>query len=211
MNTAREMENKGIRYLELLPETKAEQSPLLVYLHGAGERGTDLQKVNVHGPIKEITAGKVLAGDFIVLAPQCEEGKTWWDYAERLYSWMVWYINQPFVDKKRVYLTGNSMGGYGTWALAMAHPELFSAIVPVCGGGLSWNAGTLQDVPVWAFHCVGDGLVPCQNTIEMVASVKKYSKTEVKITIYPECSHDAWTATYQNQEVYAWLLEKVKE
>lgn len=125
-------------------------------------------------------------------------------------SWLLWYIEQPFVDKKRIYLTGNSMGGYGTWALSMAHPELFAAIVPICGGGLSWNARMLKDIPVWAFHCVGDTTVPCQNTIEMVESVKKYSEQDVKITIYPKCSHDAWTETYQNQEVYNWLLEQKK-
>ena len=102
------------------------------------------------------------------------------------------------------------MGGYGTWALAMAHPEFFAAIVPICGGGFAWNAGMLANVPVWAFHCVGDDAVKCQETINMVEMVKCYSKTEVKITIYPEMSHDAWTKTYQNKEVYEWLLSKRK-
>ena len=209
MNNVNQREYQGIRFLEFYPKQKDEKMPVIIYLHGAGERGNDLEKVNVHGPMKEALAGKVRL-NCIVLAPQCGEGKTWWDYAERLYNWISWYIEQPFVDKSRIYLTGNSMGGYGTWALSMAHPELFAAIVPVCGGGLSWNAGMLKNTPVWAFHCVGDGLVPCHNTIEMVESVKKYSESEVKITIYPQCSHDAWTETYQNQEVYNWLLSKKK-
>ena len=195
-----------IRYLEYIPTgIKQEKRALMIYLHGAGERGENLSKINKHGPIKEMLAGKV-ESDFIVLAPQCSEGKTWWDYAESLYEWLVEYIKQPFVDEHKVYLTGNSMGGYGTWALSMAHPELFAAILPICGGGLSWNAGMLQNVNVWAFHCVGDSVVPCQNTIEMVENVKKYSERDVKITIYPECSHDAWTKTYQTQEIYDWLL-----
>lgn len=197
-----------IRFLEYLPDNNTKK-PLMIYLHGAGERGDDLLKVNVHGPIKEMLAGKIRS-DFVVLAPQCGEGKTWWDYAESLYEWLVEYIKNPFVDEKRVYLTGNSMGGYGTWALAMAHPELFAAVVPICGGGLSWNAGTLKDVNVWAFHCVGDRTVPCSETIDMVEKVKEYSNKDVKITIYPICSHDAWTETYQNQKVYDWLLEKGK-
>lgn len=201
---------KNIRYLEYIPEQQTkEKVPLIIYLHGAGERGTNIDKLNVHGPIKEMLAGKV-ASNFVLIAPQCEERKTWWDYAESLYEWILGYIKQSFIDKNRVYLTGNSMGGYGTWALAMAHPELFAAIVPICGGGLSWNASMLKDMPVWAFHCVGDTVVPCQNTIEMVENVKKYSEQEVKITIYPQCSHDAWTETYQNQEVYNWLLKHKK-
>ena len=108
-------------------------------------------------------------------------------------------------------LTGNSMGGYGTWSLAMAHPELFAAIVPICGGGFSWNAAMLKNTPVWAFHCVNDGVVPCWATLDMVEHVKQYAESEVKLTIYPENSHDAWTSTYQNQEVYDWLLKLKKE
>ena len=210
MHSLSQREYQGIRYLELFPKRKSDKSPVLIYLHGAGERGVDLQKINTHGPIKEIMCEKVSAENLIVVAPQCEETKTWWDYSERLYHWLLWYIEQPFVDKTRIYLTGNSMGGYGTWALAMAHPELFAAIVPICGGGLSWNAAMLKNIPVWAFHCVGDTVVPCQNTIEMVENVKKYSEQDVKITIYPKCSHDAWTETYQNQEVYDWLLKHKK-
>lgn len=196
-----------IHFLEYLPDSENIKSmPLIVYLHGAGERGVDIEKLNTHGPIKEMLAGKVNS-NFIVIAPQCEEIKTWWDYAERLYKWILEYIKQPFVDEKRVYLTGNSMGGYGTWALAMAHPELFAAIVPICGGGFSRNATMLKNTPVWAFHCVNDGAVPCWATIDMVEHVKKYTESEVKLTIYPENSHDAWTNTYQNQEVYDWLLK----
>jgi predicted peptidase len=204
-------EYNEIRFFEYIPEVEnIKTMPLIVYLHGAGERGTDIEKLNTHGPIKEMLAGKVKS-NFIVIAPQCEEIKTWWDYAEILYKWISEYIKQPFVDKKRVYLTGNSMGGYGTWSLAMAHPELFAAIVPICGGGFSWNAAMLKNTPVWAFHCVNDGVVPCWATIDMVEHVKQYAESEVKLTIYPENSHDAWTSTYQNQEVYDWLLKLKKE
>ena len=197
---------KNIRYLEYIPEQQnQEKIPLLIYLHGAGERGDNIEKINVHGPIKEMLAGKV-SSNFIVIAPQCEERKTWWDYAESLYEWILEYIKQPFIDKNRVYLTGNSMGGYGTWALAMAHPELFAAIVPICGGGLSWNAEMLKNTPIWAFHCVNDNVVPCWATIDMVERVKSYTESEVELTIYMENSHNAWTKTYQNQEVYDWLL-----
>lgn len=211
MYNLNQREYQGIRFLELFTKNKKDKCPVLIYLHGAGERGVDLQKINTHGPIKELMNENVSAQNLIVLAPQCEENKTWWDYSERLYNWLLWYIEQPFVDKKRVYLTGNSMGGYGTWALSMAHSELFAAIVPICGGGLSWNAGMLKNIPVWAFHCVGDKTVPCSETIDMIAKVKEYSSKDVRITIYPLCSHDAWTMTYQNQEVYNWLLANEKD
>ena len=193
-----------IRYLEYLADKK-NKKPLIIYLHGAGERGNDLLKVNTHGPIKEMLAGKVRS-DFVVLAPQCEKEKTWWDYAESLYEWLFEYIKQPFIDENRVYLTGNSMGGYGTWSLAMAHPELFAGVVPICGGGLSWNAVALKDTPIWAFHCVNDDIVPCFATIDMVERLKRCTQSEVKLTVYVENAHDAWTTTYRNQDVYDWLL-----
>lgn len=203
--------SNGISYAEYIPQkVKNTKLPVLIYLHGAGERGSNLDRVKVHGPLKEIAAGR-LDADFIVIAPQCEENKTWWDYSERLYAWISEYIKQPHVDRQKVYLTGNSMGGYGTWAFAMAHPELFAAIVPICGGGMAWNAGVLQDVPVWAFHCVGDAAVKCIETVHMVESVKNSSRTDVKITVYPRNEHDAWTETYQDAEVYSWLLSKKKE
>ena len=206
-----EKEEYGIRYMEegALPAIAKEKKPLLIYLHGAGERGETLSKVCVHGPLKEIGRLDILK-EFIIVAPQCGEGQTWWDYSERLYQWISAYVKRPDVNSERVYLTGNSMGGFGTWALSMAHSELFAAILPICGGGLAWNTATLENVPVWAFHCVGDDVVKCQNTIEMIDGVKRSSKTEVKITIYPEISHDAWTKTYANPEIYAWLLQKKK-
>ena len=203
-----EKEMYGIRYAEAGVDA-SKKKPLLIYLHGAGERGVDLDKVYVHGPLKEKDNIEIIK-EFVLVAPQCGDGKTWWDYAERLYQWLSEYVKNEYVDETRVYLTGNSMGGYGTWALSMAHPELFAAIVPVCGGGLAWNAGMLENTPVWAFHCVGDDLVKCQETITMVDAVKRYSKSEVKITIYPEISHDAWTKTYQNTALYEWLLSKQK-
>ena len=203
-----EREYNGIRFLEFFTGEKAEKMPVIIYLHGAGERGDDLQKINVHGPIKAILEEKVSLQNCVILAPQCGDGKTWWDYAERLYAFILWYKEKDFVDEQKIYLTGNSMGGYGTWALSMAHPELFAAILPICGGGLTWNAETLKDMPIWAFHCVGDGIVPCHTTIAMVDKIKKVSLNDVRITIYPDNSHDAWTQTYENQSVYDWLFEK---
>ena len=205
-----EKEYNGMRYLEYIPDKqKGEKLPLLIYLHGAGERGDDLGKVVVHGPLKEIVAGNI-RDDFMIISPQCEMDKTWWDYSERLYVLVKSYIKNPFVDSSKVYLTGNSMGGYGTWAFAMAHPEMFAAIIPICGGGMPWNAFMLQELPVWAFHCIGDEVVSYTATLDMVRPLQFGTKKEVKFTVYPGCSHDAWTETYKNQEVYDWLLQYSK-
>ena len=106
---------------------------------------------------------------------------------------------------QRVYLIGNSMGGYGTWQLAMSVPELFAAIVPVCGGGMYWNAGRLQNVPVWAFHGGKDPTVFVEESQKMVDAVNRKGGN-AKLTVYPEHKHDSWTDTFSNRAVYDWLL-----
>jgi predicted peptidase len=115
-------------------------------------------------------------------------------------------IAQYAVDEERVYVTGLSMGGFGTWSLAQAHPERFAAIAPICGGGNPELAGNLRHVPVWAFHGAKDNVVPLSASQEMVDALKAIG-ADVKFTIYPEAYHDAWTETYENPQLYEWLLQ----
>jgi len=110
----------------------------------------------------------------------------------------------------RVYLMGFSMGGYGTWQLAMSIPNMVAAIVPICGGGMYWNAGRLMNVPVWAFHGKEDALVYVEESEKMVRAVNK-NGGKAKLTIYPECGHDSWSETYKNPEVFEWLLSKTNK
>jgi predicted peptidase len=114
------------------------------------------------------------------------------------------------IDKDRVYLTGLSMGGYGTWALAAAHPEKFAAIAPICGGGNPAEAAKLARLPIWVFHGAKDPTVPIERSKEMVEAIKA-AGGDAKFTIYPEAGHDSWTETYNNPELYQWLLAQKRK
>ena len=115
------------------------------------------------------------------------------------------------IDPTRIYLTGLSMGGYGTWHMAVTYPQKFAAVVPICGGG-GWMYGfpkrvcALKDVPVWAFHGALDPVVPLQASQDLVNALNECGG-EARLTIYPEALHDSWTQTYDNPELYQWLLE----
>ena len=113
------------------------------------------------------------------------------------------------VDKNREYLTGLSMGGYGTWALAAAQPHRFAAVAPICGGGNPKDAEKLKALPIWVFHGAKDPTVPLARSQEMVDALKS-AGSEVKFTIYPDAVHDSWTETYDNPEFYTWLLSHTK-
>ncbi|HKJ67669.1 MAG TPA: alpha/beta hydrolase-fold protein [bacterium] len=145
-----------IRYLLYLPEDYYQNAnqrwPLVLFLHGAGERGTDLNLVTKHGPPKLAAAGERFP--FIILSPQCPEDRRWKSGPlKRLLDRVKLNFR---VDETRIYLTGLSMGGYGTWHLAARYPEYFAAIAPICGAGDPEHAETLRDVPVWAFHGAQD-------------------------------------------------------
>src|SRR5207244_11138343 len=109
------------------------------------------------------------------------------------------------VDADRVYLTGLSMGGFGTWSLASENPDRFAAIAPICGGGQTFRARRLRTIPVWEFHGAKDPVVPLKGSQELVDAIKA-SGGDAKLTIYPEAMHDSWTETYDNKELYEWFL-----
>jgi len=111
------------------------------------------------------------------------------------------------VDQDRIYVTGLSMGGYGTWALAGFAPDRLAAIVPICGGGDPRSVRRFRRLPVWVFHGAKDSVVPLSASEEMVEALKKVNGS-VKFTVYPEADHDSWTATYDDPELYKWLLEQ---
>jgi len=198
-------------YLLFLPEDygkKQQRWPLMLFLHGAGERGSDLKKVKVHGPPKIVENRKDFP--FILVSPQCPEGDWWTEKVEVLINLVDDIAAQYRVDKKRIYLTGLSMGGYGTWALASAYPERFAAIAPICGGGSRIMSLRLKDIPIWVFHGGKDPVVPLEESEEMVNAIRKRGG-DVKFTIYPDAGHDSWTESYNNQELYDWFLEHSKQ
>jgi predicted peptidase len=194
-------------YLLFLPEDYGREKkswPLILFLHGAGERGSDVEKVKVHGPPKIVQTQKDFP--FVVVSPQCPEGDWWTDKTELLINLLDGIVARYDVDTERIYLTGLSMGGYGSWALASKYPDRFAAVVPICGGGDRILARTLKDVPIWAFHGAKDSVVPVEESKELVEAINARGGN-AKLTIYPDANHDSWTRTYDNPELYEWLIE----
>jgi len=192
-------------YLLSLPQDYERRSswPLLLFLHGAGERGDDLEMVKRHGPPKLIAAGKEFP--FIVVSPQCPRGK-WWEPIEL--AALLDEIGRNYkVDPDRVYVTGLSMGGFGSWRLAAYAPERLAAIAPICGGGETYWAKEFAQLPTWAFHGAKDTVVLLERSQAMVDALTKAGGSP-KLTIYPEAGHDSWTATYDDPKLYEWLLEQ---
>ena len=191
-------------YLISLPKDYEAQTswPLLLFLHGAGERGSDLELVKKHGPPMLIEQGKDFP--FVVVSPQCPTD-LWWEPVG-LMALLDEVVEKYRVDQDRIYVTGLSMGGFGTWSLAAFAAERFAAIAPICGGGEPVWAGRLALVPAWTFHGAADTVVPKQRSQEMADAIKKRGG-DVKLTIYPGVGHDSWTQTYANPELYDWLLQ----
>jgi predicted peptidase len=201
--------NDCIRYLVYTPADYSDKMttryPLIIFLHGVKERGNNVDKVRFNGLPKLVEEGQSFP--FIIISPLCPEGK-WWE-PDVLYLLITNIFKKYHVDKKRVCLTGLSMGGFGTWNLAYAYPELFTAIVPICGGAYPYMAEKIKDIPVWVFHGAKDYIVPLIRSQEMVDALKK-AGGNVKFTVYPEAGHDSWTETYNNPDLYKWLLEQSK-
>jgi len=199
-------------YLLFLPRGYAAQSakrwPLILFLHGAGERGTDLWLVAKHGPPKVDTAETNFP--FIVVSPQCPAGKIWSN--DLLLALLDEIETKYAVDPQRIYLTGLSMGGFGTWSLGLSHPEKFAAIAPICGGGdfitpFLADKTKLTTLPIWAFHGAKDPVVPLAESERMVNYMRQLGVKEVKFTVYPEAQHDCWTQTYAQPELFDWFLQ----
>ena len=211
----RTVQEHELNYLLFLPKGYSKEStnrwPLILFLHGAGERGTNIWKVAVHGPPKNVSADTNFP--FIVVSPQCPEGRIWSN--DLLLALLDEIMKTHAVDPARIYLTGLSMGGYGTWSLGVSQPERFAAIAPICGGGeriaimLSSRDKTeaLRSLGVWAFHGAKDPVVPVEESERMVDALKRAGVKDIQLTVYPEAQHDSWTETYKNPKLYEWMLQ----
>lgn len=196
---------KEYRYLRYRPpgyETDATRRwPLVLFLHGAGERGDDIEQVKKHGLPKLIAQGKDLPA--IVISPQCPGGE-WWHIAA-LDALVEQVSREERVDPDRIYVTGLSMGGFGTWALAIHHPRRYAAVLPICGGGEIQRAWAIASIPAWTFHGDLDPVVPIARSQQMIDALKAAGGSP-RFTIYPGYHHDSWTVTYENPEVFEWLF-----
>lgn len=180
---------------------EVEKYPLVVYIHGAGGRGREIERIATH-PF--FTETEPFLKGVVSVAPQCY-ANSWFDIFEQLQDFIAHMIAQKYVDASRVYLIGASMGGYTTWQMAMTHPEWFAAIVPICGGGMYWNAGRLKNMGVWAFHGTEDKSVFCEESQKMVKRVNDCGGN-AKLSLLEGVAHNAWTPAFQTKELWDWLF-----
>lgn len=195
-------------YVAYIPEKISDRPALLIQLHGAGERGNgcgDLDKVLIHGFSKIATDHNLC--DCILIMPQCPADSFWAARIESIKRFIDEMVHKYSADKRRIYLCGLSMGGFGTWYVAMAYPDLFAAIVPCCGGGMAWNASTLK-MPIWAFHGLEDPVVSPRHTIEMVEALKPINP-HLKFDLYEGVGHDSWNNAF-SEETLRWILSHKK-
>ncbi len=190
-------------FVEYRPEKSTGKPPMILQLHGAGERGNgddELYKVDVHGLSKLLKSNDY---DCLFIMPQCPGNSFWTARVESVLDFVEQIKEKYDVDESRIYLTGLSMGGYGTWHTAMARPDLFAAIAPICGGGMAWNAHVLK-MPAWVFHGAADETVSVNQSDEMVNAMRA-NGTDVKYTRMDGVGHGVWDYAYTD-EMVKWLL-----
>lgn len=197
----------SIGYLLYLPEAEAAEgrSPVMLFLHGRGESYGPLSLVKKWGPPRLVERGESLP--YILVSPQCP-GESRWSAPEQqsaLRQLLDHILKTYPADENRVYLTGLSMGGYGSWTLAAAHPERFAAVVPVCGGGDPEKADALRALPIWVFHGTEDSAVPYQRSVDMVEAIKTAGGEKIRFTSLEHVGHNCWSAAYATPELYQWL------
>ena len=206
----------------------SEKPALVLFLHGAGERGDNNESQLVHGVkdlLKWLEANKESA---VVIAPQCNRG-VWWadlsgdfkdpnngtlskkpsDMLRMVFEVVDKLAKKHKVDPKRIYITGLSMGGYGTFGSVAHRPDFFAAAMPVCGGGDAKTAAKMTKVPFWVFHGDADSVVPVECS-RVMAKALKDAGAKVKLTEYPGVNHDSWSQTYRNPETWKWLFSQKK-
>lgn len=200
-------QKQELGYALHIPLNTKEKKPLLIFLHGSGENGSDVEKVKIHGPFKYLKSHDL---DFYVLAPQCPEGQQW--NPDILYELILKVQKENNIDTNRIYLSGLSSGGWGTYSLILKHPEMFAAVVPVSGFVdivQLEEICKMEAIPTRIFHGLLDDVVPVDNDITIYKELKKCNK-DVELTIFNDASHDCWTQVYDNPETYAWMLKQNK-
>lgn len=201
------VQKQELGYALHIPLKSKEKKPLLVFLHGSGENGSDVEKVKIHGPFKYLKSHDL---DFFVLAPQCPEGQQW--NPDILYELILKVQKENNIDTNRIYLSGLSSGGWGTYSLILKHPEMFAAVVPVSGFVdivQLEEICKMEAIPTRIFHGLLDDVVPVDNDITIYKELKKCNK-DVELTLFNDAGHDCWTQVYDNPETYAWMLKQNK-
>jgi predicted peptidase len=212
-----------LQYRLLKPENydAKQKYPLVIFLHGMGERGDDNNAQLLHGVAEFAKEENRKKYPCFLAAPQCPKTTTWSDFGKefkkeptealRLMFGMISSLQKEYsIDDKRIYITGLSMGGFGTWDAISRKPDLFAAAVPVCGGGDVKNAETVAKVPLWIFHGAKDNAVPVERSRSMVEAIKK-AGGDPKYTEYPNEGHASWVPAYKDADMMAWLFAQKKK
>lgn len=184
--------------------------PVVIFLHGAGERGSDLELLKRQGLVKQIAEGQEFP--FVLVAPQCPLDWTWDRSLDELDALLIELLDTLPIDRERIYLTGLSMGGFGTWHWATHQPQTFAALVPICGGtmpllGFPEKIVKLKEVPIWVFHGQDDQVVPLRLSAELV-EVLVEAGSKVRFTQYEGVGHNSWSLAYHEPELISWLLRQ---
>lgn len=200
-------QKRELNYVLYVPKEVKENKPLIIFLHGSGEKGNDIEKVKVHGPFKYLKNHEI---DAFVLAPQCPENEYW--NSEALYNLILKIQKENKIDSNRIYLTGLSMGAWGAWNLAFAHPEVFAALVPIAGFvdriPMIENC-KIKAIPTRIFHGLLDDVVDVNYSISIYKKLQKCNP-DVQLTIFDDANHDSWTRVYDNKDTYEWMLKQKK-
>ncbi len=208
-------DSPGFNFLLFMPKNESEKIdgkfPTILFLHGIGEVGNDLQKLKNEG------LPKILDGDmnfpFIVISPQCPSSTEWYYTNENNVGAMNDLLDDALkrypIDPSRLYITGLSMGGIGTWYFAINMHERFAAMAPVAFRGDGWSPCPASDIPVWAFHGAKDNVIPLSKAQNIVDQFKACGGN-IEFTVYPDLYHDCWTRTYNDSRLYTWFLKQKK-
>lgn len=201
---------EGLTYLVSYPEGFSEEKeyPLLVFLHGRGARKPSTEKLHNYESLRYITA-RQKERNFVLVAPHCPRGN-WSESMASLIRFVDHFRNLPFVDQKRVYLTGNSMGGYGTWILSALRSDWFASAMPLCGGGCPGMANEVRKLPVRAFHGLRDQTVDPIESLQMAKAINVVGG-HAELILFPSLPHNIWKAVYDNDENYDWLFSFVND
>ena len=204
----KQIDTSELGYILTSPDNikAGEKLPLIVFLHGAGERGNDLEKLKVYCVPKLFTKNQEHGGiRAYTLSPQCPDNTTWIDYKKELVALIDKVISENNVDEKMVSLCGISMGGFGTWELALTYPSKFHKIAPLCGGGMNWRAWAIN-MPVRVFHGKLDDVVPISQSEAMVNSLRVQGK-DVEFIVYDDLSHNCWDRAFEQTDLIEWLTK----
>ena len=213
-------------YQIYLPKIEEGQKvPIILFLHGAGERGNDNKRQTAHGFHPLVNFSKNNNKPAIIISPQCPKGMQWvnvkWntkahDLPEfpstplRLALELLDIkVNSLPVDKSRIYISGLSMGGYGTWDAISRKPNYFAAALPLCGGADTKQAAKLSKMPIWTVHGDKDGAIPVSRSRDMVKALKD-AGSNITYTEHPGVGHNVWTKTYADQKILNWLFSQRK-